>query len=382
MYSPGKQHNPLNTARSLMENFARRTGLENDTGTPERRYLWTDAFALMNFTALHKNTEKPLFRDKAEKLIRLVHRTLGRFAENDSRSGWIRGAGEENSKENPTVVGLRIGKKIPERTLNERPDPQWEWERDGQYFHYHTRWINALITAGKHFENERYSQWAADLSLAGAHFIEETSGKTTIYWKMSVDLSRPLVPTRGAHDPLEGLLSAYQARKAANLRLPEFQNYISQLQGLCKATDWLTNDPLGLGGLLINVIRAAELKDDVDLPDAVRPQTLLTIAERGLSDFMSNFNPERTPAYRLAFRECGLSLGIRVLDGHRDFLKKKGIVVGTNSEIGKLADQIETFWLNTENRRERSFVDHLDINEVSLAASLLARQQPEIYCRS
>src|SRR4030088_1130147 len=53
-------------ALELMMQFAARTGLEPEG--PQRRYLWTDAFAVTNFLGLH-------YRELALKLIDRVHRT-------------------------------------------------------------------------------------------------------------------------------------------------------------------------------------------------------------------------------------------------------------------------------------------------------------------
>lgn len=365
-----------------MQDFAQRTGLENSKGSLKRRYLWTDAFALMNFMALLESTEKQEYLDKAKKLIENVHHTLGQFDEKDARQGWISGLKGKEAEENPTINGLRIGKKMLERQPKERFDQRLEWERDGQYYHYHTRWINALLKAGNYLEESSYKKWAADLSFSGENFIEEKGKEIKMYWKMSVDLSRPLVPLRGAHDPLEGLLCALQAREATQFHSKGFEKYIQKLEALCHHSDWSTNDPLGLGGLLLNVIRAAELKDEVELPDSVHPQKILETAEEGLSDYWSTFHAEEPATYRLAFRECGLSLGIRALESHQKFLEEKGIEVGVGVEIWGLADQIESFWLEEENQKEKSFRDHLDINEVSLTSSLLAHSQSKFFCRA
>ena len=35
-----------------------------------------------------------------------------------------------------------------------------------------------------------------------------------MYWKMSIDLSRPLVPSMGHHDPLDGLITCHELRAA------------------------------------------------------------------------------------------------------------------------------------------------------------------------
>lgn len=55
----------------------------------------------------------------------------------------------------------------------------------------------------------RYRRWAVELAQA-AHraFAYPPGAPQRLYWKMSVDLSRPLVHSMGAHDPLDGLVEA------------------------------------------------------------------------------------------------------------------------------------------------------------------------------
>ncbi|MDX1705572.1 hypothetical protein [Pseudidiomarina sp.] len=374
--------NELAPARELMQGFAERSGLANDSGDAARRYLWTDAFATLNFLALSNLDGDKVFDAQALRTIKEVHCHLGQYAEQDSRAGWISGLEEEKGREHPTVGGLRIGKKRPERKEGEHYDQKLEWERDGQYYHYHTRWINALLTASKHFNNKQLATWAAELSIAGSRFIADKEGAgTKMYWKMSVDLSRPLVPMMGAHDPLEGLLCAMQAYAESGSFKYEFDGYIDKLKALCARSHWATDDALGVGSLLLNVVRAAELQTFMELPPAVKPERLLRDAEQGLDAIYRSFNADESANYRLAFRECGLSLGLRCLKGNLALLKENAVEPQIDSAIWQMADDIEAFWLAEKNQQASTFQDHLDINEVSLAASLLAKEKPEIYTR-
>jgi hypothetical protein len=77
-------------------------------------------------------------------------------------------------------------------------------------------------------------------------------------------------------------------------------------------------------------------------------------------------NPNLPAGQRLAFRECGLSLGLRVLMK----LKKKPIETDLNRFI-YLADEIEEFWMNPKHQNSATWTEHLNINAVSLAASLV-----------
>ena len=129
-------------AARLMSDFAERTGLASER--PQRRYLWTDAFAVGNFLGLARRTGDAVQRSRALRLIDAVHHVFGRHRADDPRRGWISGMSEAEGEAHPTRGGLRIGKSLPERRPDEPFDNSLEWERDGQYFHYLTKWMQAL----------------------------------------------------------------------------------------------------------------------------------------------------------------------------------------------------------------------------------------------
>ncbi|RUO58725.1 hypothetical protein [Pseudidiomarina insulisalsae] len=369
-------------ARDIMMGFAQRTGLTEDASDSSRRYLWTDAFATLNFLALKRQFDAREFEAMALRTIKQVHCHLGQFAADDQREGWISGLTGDNALEHPTVGGLRIGKELLERTPEESYDAELEWQRDGQYYHYHTRWIVALLRASKHFNNEQLALWAAELSLAGARFMSNEVGRgNRLYWKMSIDLSRPLVPMMGAHDPLEGLLCAMQTFAETGTFKYEFDGYIARLKELCASSHWATEDPLGAGSLLLDVVRATELQAFMELPPAVKPQRLMRDAQQSLEVIYENFDTGAPAHARLAFRDCGLSLGLRCLQASVPFIEANGVEVQIEPEIWQLADDIEDFWSDARNQEASSFQNHLDINEVTLASSLLASSQPEIFTR-
>jgi hypothetical protein len=133
-------------AAQLMSEFARRTGLY-PVSRNGQRYLWTDAFAVCNFLELFARIGDELYLRCATDLIDQVHYVLGRYRADDQRHGWISGLDEEPGKRHPTIGGLRIGKPLKERQTGEPIDEQLEWDRDGQYFHYLTKWMHALCRA-------------------------------------------------------------------------------------------------------------------------------------------------------------------------------------------------------------------------------------------
>jgi hypothetical protein len=72
---------------------------------------------------------------------------------------------DENVGEaHPTIEGLRIGKKLNERKSDEPYDERLEWEQDGQYFHYLTKWMHALNRTTEVTGDLRYNRWALELA--------------------------------------------------------------------------------------------------------------------------------------------------------------------------------------------------------------------------
>jgi len=365
-------------AKTLMHEFAEKTGLTGGNVQEQDRYLWTDAFAVQNFLALASSFDDERYKELARNLIESVHCTLGRFSPDDCRSGWISSLPEKEGQMHPTINGLRIGKSRPERKESEPFDSDKEWDRDGQYFHYHTRWINALLQAAGYLDNREYINHAAELSLAGRHFLNQAGNRQQLYWKMSIDLSYPQVLSMGAHDPLDGYLTALECKTMAADE-HDFTGYLENLEALCEGKNWQTTDPLGLGGLLLNTVRSAELENHTDLPESVSPKKLYNDSLNGLNAYERQAGITSSAKYRLAFRECGLSLGLRVIDSTRGKLTENSLQTERIDEYLSHADDIEDFWSQDSNREYHAYKDHQNINNVSLASSLLARVEPAYF---
>src|SRR5438034_2561727 len=155
----------LATSARLMSEFAVRTGLSARKRRPER-YLWTDAFAVCNFIEVFRRTRDEKYLRYATDLIDQVHRVLGRYRDDDACRGWISGLSDEAGRRHPTAGGLRIGKPLKERDAGEPFDERLEWDRDGQYFHYLTKWIHALCQVTVVTADFAYSRWAVELGAA------------------------------------------------------------------------------------------------------------------------------------------------------------------------------------------------------------------------
>ena len=376
-----------NLAAEIMKQFAHRTGIERGKS---RRYLWTDAFAVCNFLELGRQTGDSRYEDLARLLIDQVHHVLGHHRDDDNRHGWLSGLNDNEGENHPTKGGLRIGKTLPERQPGEPFDERLEWDRDGQYYHYLTKWMLALNRIARQTSTPLFNHWAIELAQAAhAGFVYRTpdKGKPRMYWKMSIDLTRPLVPAMGHHDPLDGLLTFHdlQAESIAEKGQSQSGNLtteIAELANMCKGVDWVTDDPLGIGGLLSDALRVVmlQVKGKKMQFDGLLVE-LLAAGAKGLSFYTLGNTLNQPAGYRLAFRELGLTIGLHAAERINDIFSKKTDIpakqegaVKSLHEILKhlpLCSQIETFWLNAENQRAETWKEHLDINTVMLATSLI-----------
>ncbi len=363
-----------NAARDLMDRFAESSGLT--AGHPDRRYLWTDAFAVCNWLGLDEV-------ERARGLVDRVHQALGRHREDDAREGWISGLPEAEGAARPTAGGLRIGKPLPERRPEQPYDPQLEWERDGQYFHYLTRWMRALRRMAAATGDARYHGWSAELARVAfdrfGHGIGPVPNR--LHWKMSIDLTRPLVPSMGQHDPLDGyvvmgeIVTASADGTDGECEAADLRNRMGVLAGMSDGSEWTTEDPLGAGALLSDGWFLAQQGGDD--PDGVRLlEQVLHAATLSLREVRDTRLLDLPAARRMAFRELGLAIGLAAIDrlasldvagllGPEAAREVEGLEA--SSEMGSA---ITEFWLEPAHRRTTPWIEHEDINTVMLATAL------------
>jgi hypothetical protein len=373
----------ISSAKEMIDEFGYLTGISSNRRPV--RYLWTDSFALCNFLELYRLTGDEEYRRLASILIDQVHHVLGRYREDDPRKGWINGLEEQEGERHPTKGGLRIGKRLPERGPDEPFDELLEWERDGQYYHYLTKWMHALCKACRVMEIPTYLLWAIELAKAAheAFIYRLPGGRKGMYWKMSTDLRRPLVPFMGQHDPLDGYVTynQLQALAPSDPGWPDLRAEIEEIGSILAGIEPTTPDPLGIGELLCNAYKVAELEsmgywDRTDLL-----KNLLGSAQMSLKAYLRG-NPMRYPAdQRLAFREIGLAIGLhsaeklaRLMMEKPELFDKEPVLrrLAVNlSQYIPLARNIEEFWLKSENRKHLSWTEYLEINMVMLCTSLI-----------
>lgn len=294
---------------------------------------------------------------------------------------------DEYGEIHPTKSGLRIGKKLNERQPGEPFDERLEWDRDGQYYHYLTKWMHALSRVSRVTIDSVYATWAMELAQAAHAWFTYTTprGRKRMYWKMSIDLSHPQVPSMGQHDPPDGYITYNELQAVAKdfkLSSPDLTPEISDMAKICKGLSLVIDDPLGIGGLLSDALRVTQLiiKSIDSFNLEIFLQKLLTSALIGLKSYAQNNPQDFTAVYRLAFREMGLSIGIKgvdyldsLLESNKEKFKDHGFLnqlVEALQEYTPLADSLESFWLKDENRKSNTWIEHREINMMMLATNL------------
>jgi hypothetical protein len=189
--------------------------------------------------------------------------------------------------------------------------------------------------------------------------------------KLSIDFSRPLVASMGQHDPIDGHVTSRILEATAQAMGVDSGDIGREAEDFATMIDparFATRDPLAIGGLLVDGCFLAQLGDD-DLARA-----LLVAAEAGLSAYLGSHELGGRPEGRLAFRELGLAIGLAAIDrlherpGRLDTATKSRV-----SSIGMflpLRHAIEGFWRVDDHRRNDTWREHEDINDVMLATSL------------
>lgn len=397
--SESRDDTRIERAGALLASFARRTGI-HAPGDAARRYLWTDAFAVQALLAFARATGETRHKADALRLVELVHQHLGTHRLDDPRVGWISGLDTPTGEHHPTLGGLRIGKPLPERAADAPYDGRLEWERDGQYYHYLTRWIEALCACARASSRgearELFLDHARELAHAmHASFVFEAwpGGPKRIQWKMSIDLTRPQVHASGLADMLDGIAtfaSLEAALAEANMPDPVLAHAIAELRAMCDAAGtFATVDPLALGGLLLDVSRLVHLAASGalarDLAYDRLVERLLVDIDRGLEAFDRSGALFTAIDRRLAFRELGLAIGLQSISALRERARcSTALVAAIAPRIDALAryvplsERIERAWLEPSAQATEGWQSHVDINEVMLATCLL----PEVVLES
>ncbi|KAL2137337.1 hypothetical protein VTI74DRAFT_3277 [Chaetomium olivicolor] len=276
------------------------------------RYLWTDAFGVVNLITLAKETASPVYLALAKQLVTTVHSVLG-----STRDGTARLPRATDAE--PLKGGLRIGKMAEHGS-----------DGDGQYHHYLTLWMFALDRLALATGEREYSELAVQLAKAvHPHFVIRRNGEAVrMVWKISMDMDTVLVPSEGHLDAATGFVvyrllqrTAEQLQGTEGVLRSEIEDYrqLMSREGRLHAS----RDPLDLGmGLWM-----CHFFKDEDWARTLGSQSLeMAMAvldeKRGLMS--------RDASRRLAFREFGTCLGLECY--------------GVDEELKKGVDAVVNFW--------------------------------------
>jgi hypothetical protein len=214
----------------------------------QRRYLWTDAFGVLNFVTMaqrYPESRRAVLLDAARQLIDSVHATLGQ-----PRSPTLPMAAQADGTPYG-YRGLRIGK------VNARTSSDAGMEYDGMYWHYLDKWCFALL---------RYHQVSGDVgalrqavhlikTLHPAFMHKSGAGKPLgLRWKVNTDLT-PIAGLGQAYpndDALSGYLMYTLVRHASvGQDVPSIDQECDELGEVARqyilSGVRLSADPLGYG---------------------------------------------------------------------------------------------------------------------------------------
>ncbi|KAK5166917.1 uncharacterized protein LTR77_007646 [Saxophila tyrrhenica] len=302
------------------------------SGGHRGRYLWTDAFGVLNFITLAKESQDPGHITRAVSLADTVHNVLGRTRDGKA---WLPGA----SNDNPVGGGLRIGK-----------EDEGGSDGDGQYHHYLTLWMFALNRLSKATNDKVHNDRAVALAKAiHLHFFVDRAGaRPRMVWKIAMDRSRPLVHSQGNLDPIDGLV-VFRKLQAASDDPTVLKEEISDYQRIIelKGKHFVSSDTLDLGMTLWTSHWLAD-----------REAYFADLTKQADSQVHKLFDQgylERPTSRRLAFREYGTCLGIGCME--------------QSDEISQTyRNHIITTW---EEHRSSTPGDLRAISEVMRAAALI-----------
>ncbi|KAF7588457.1 hypothetical protein BBP40_005683 [Aspergillus hancockii] len=273
------------------------------SGGHHGRYLWTDAFGVINFLTLHNEYKKTLpsstspddrYLILARRLAQTVHDVLGRTRDSRSR---LPGATDEN----PLGGGLRIGKTHEHGS-----------DGDGQYHHYLTIWMFALNRLSLATSDPTYNRQAVALAKAihPHFFIGRRSARPRMVWKMSMDLSVALVGSEGNLDPIDGYV-VFRLLQATAMQMGEGEVLAEEIADYKRVMErkgkhFVSSDPLDLGMTLWTAHWFAEKEDWAN-------ELLAQCFEQIYELFEIDRYLERSDKQRLAFREFGTCVGIQCM---------------------------------------------------------------------
>ena len=241
-----------------------------------------------------------------------------------------------------------------------------------------TQWLHALHQIHRETGRPIFHTWAVELAqVAHAAFIRSDApmGTPRMVWKMSIDLDRVLVPSTGQHDPLDAWIAYLELRSAAGSSVASatLAREIEEAVTLCEGAAWATDDPLGLGALLVSAYRLAAMMGEAGVEGGTDLLgRIVEAAEVGLDAYARGEPLAEPTSRRLAFRELGLAIGLHALERMLALTARPQRVPGL-ADLARylpLAGRIDDVWSAAGNRQGATWRAHGDINAVMLATSV------------
>ena len=246
--------------------------------------------------------------------------------------------------------------------------------------------MHALNCVSRVTGDPAYTRSAIELAqTAHARFTyaPPTGDRKSMYWKMNIDLTYPLVPSMGQHDPLDGFVT-YSELQATAEGLGESSPFdlkpeIADMAKICRGIHLATDDPLESEVFLRRLADAQLIMkgrlENQGLLESIAYSALLgdeSIAKSGLMEYPAE--------YRLAFRELGLSIGLSAVENLQKGIEENQGMFSRESRLHRLVEDlmgylplrktIEQFSMDYKNRQAGAWIEHHEINMVMLATCL------------
>ncbi|KAI1784534.1 hypothetical protein LXA43DRAFT_1122544 [Ganoderma leucocontextum] len=302
------------------------------------RYLWTDAFGVLNLLTLSilasSEAARLTYTTLAARLIAAVHDTLGRTRDGQRR---LPGASDAH----PLAGGLRIGKEADE------DDPGGDG--DGQYHHYLTLWMFALNRTARASGERGYNDLAVELARAvhPAFVRDRDAPRPRMCWKTSVDLSRAVVSSEGNLDPIDGyvVFSLLQRDHEGEGGVGVLEREVGEYRRILE-TKWRgygSDDPLDLG---MTMWTAHWFDGREEWATELSKRALVCLLTRFCTCSLGALIEEQKyfdapTRFRLAFREFGTCLGVRC---HRSTAAEDAAAEKEKAYWDQFVEKVATTW--------------------------------------
>jgi len=181
----------------------------------------------------------------------------------------------------------------------------------------------------------------------------------------------------GQHDALDGYVVyrlLEETLDQAGISELTLQKEIEGLWQMLGSMQMATQDALGIGGLLSDAALLSSLHSQATQRERTLIEEMLHYSASGIGTLLQSGLFEHPAAYRLAFRELGLAIGLEGIWFADSSIKKVTAderILNILTELRGFGIEIRNYWMDTTHQQTRSWQAHRDINEVMLATSLM-----------